>query len=274
MSNNHATSRGVTTIELIVFMVVTAILTGLVFTALGDYYQATVSSAARTMNTASNRTSLRTVQDDMTNVVGFLSSSPLTAQAPLGINNSATAWQYGGSSAAQRVLIAQSNATDKPPDDIDRMVVFKPNAGNCNISSAIPIQVHSIYYVAPDAQVASQSNLYRRTIVESATTCPHPVTGAVSVPYQKTTCRTASLAPVCQGNDALILTNVKSFSVDYFVNASDQTPIPDIYLTITNPLTQAAVNSAAAIRLNLTTENKVEGKNETVTSTMRVARKN
>lgn len=267
-------TRGFTVVELVVVMVVTGILIGLVFTSLASYYQATVNSSAKTVNSTDNRVSLRTIQDGTTNITSFMSTSTLSAQTPLGTGNSATAWTYNGANTDERVLITRSNATDRSTKDVDRMVVFKPTSGNCDVAAATPIQVDTIYYVAADPFTSGQRNLYRRVIVESTPACPHPVTGASSSPYQKTTCRAGTVNPLCAGNDGLILRNVKSFNVDYFVNPNDQIPIPNIYLTPNNPLTQAAVNNATTIQVNVTTENIVEGRNEQVKSNIRISRTN
>lgn len=263
--------------ELLLAITVLSILTPVVLLSLGDLYRSNISTLNRSAQNTDTVSVLRSIQNELQSITGLDTALPVAI--PLGPTNSTTTsetWSYCGingtsdcAASANRVLIAYTNATDKAYTDKTRLPVFS-NANGCNPANPTSIiQVAQIYFVAPDANKPSQNDLYRRTVVNptGATTCNG------TVPYQTNTCATSVLSNAgCKdssGNthsDAVLLTNIQSFNVDYYASASDSAAIDSEYSA--DPST---IKGAQTIIITVTTTALINGTSTPNTATIRIS---
>lgn len=250
---------GLTLVELIVVMAILSILTGLVVMTLGDFYQSNTTSLSQTVQATDTRSVLRSIEGDLITSTGFKTATTMTPVTPTGSDNAAAAWNYTGNDASKpnnRVLISSKYATDKPPSDETRSLIF------CNPGGQ-PLVNNLVYFVARDASTNSY-NLYRRIMVETA------ATGCTATPYQKQSCEaTKAWITPCQAVDAVLLYDVDSFTIDYFATAEQQDPIPDQY-----GAGAASVPSAKSIKITVTTNRLINGVSSPYTSSLRISRLN
>ncbi len=271
-TTNHR-SGGFTIVEILVVLTVLGILIGLVLNTLGDFYYANTTSLGKTVQDTDTRYSLRAIESELSNTAGWSTSLPV-ASAPLGMNNSGTAWSYCGNDCAtdgKRVLIAYVMATDKPKSDNTRLPTFTPSTSgsSCDPAQAGIIKNALIYFIAQDP--SGNSNLYRRTIVNpfNLAIC----SGSSIDASQKTTCspwQVSTYPAVCKGPDALLLPNVTSLSINYYGFSSNSTPVSTQYTS--NPNAATDVAAAKTVELKVTTSANYQGVANTSTSAIRVSR--
>jgi prepilin-type N-terminal cleavage/methylation domain-containing protein len=271
-------SEGFTVVELAIVITVFSILSSLVIFTLGDFYESNTSSVSKSVQSTNTRSVLRAIEDDLVSTTGWATTLPVVR--PLGPTNDLVnleTWSYcgtGGTSnctqSVNRVLIAYTTATDKAPSDSTRLPVFANTMGSCTPDGTLnTIKVASIYFVALDTST-SKYNLYRRTVV-------NPASGTICngvVPYQNTTCATSvSSQPVCKDasnnshTDAVLLTNIQSFTVDYYTQPNDTSPVTNEY---TAPA--ASITNATTIKITVGTQSTVNGQQTTVNADLRVVR--
>lgn len=264
-SINRYAEQGFTIVELVVVMIVAGIIATLIFTSLDDFYNSNSAVISQTVQVADTRAVLRTIEADITGSPGFVTS--LAATAPTGMNNDATAWNYQTNDSSnpsnRRVLIARMYGTDKAPDDTTRQLQFV-QSGVCDTVNGTPFQNYYVYFVALDTG-SGLYNLYRRTMIGSGTPCPGTL-------FQKQSCAVSVIAAnpsVCKATDAVLLHNVASFSVDYYLAATDQSPIADQYGG-----GSASVATAKSVVLSVSTNRSVNGTTIPYTSSLRMSRLN
>jgi type II secretory pathway pseudopilin PulG len=234
-------SLGITIVELMVAITVLALLTPVVLFTLGNYYEDNLNSVASSSQDADVRRALTTIQNDLKDARGFRAALTVSnSTAPLGSTNGATGngnWSYCGTSTTSvtcdgitvdngttnRVLIAYSDLTDGDLSNETTSPVYIDDGQEFNLATAVTGTFAYVYFVAPDRSNPSQNNLYRRTIVQvdpsTADTYKSVSSGLRATPFQKTTCASTVVAAnssVCLERDAILLSNVKSFWVDYF----------------------------------------------------------
>ena len=266
MSNNQ---QGFTIPEVITVMVVLAILSAIVLSALGNLYYDNIQTTAQTTQDTETRGVLRTLEKTVTSAGAF--SASVTVPAPMGPGNNTTnlTWSYKGNDTTNpdnRVFIASAIATDKSPTDETRLPVFQNTGAGCTIDKGVPVVVQNIYFVAPDYSSATTMNLYRRTAVM-------PTASLCGTTFQKNTCLASVVAAnpsVCQSADALLLRNVTGFAVDYYASPNDTAPIADQYSTSVDK--SADIAAAKTAKLTVTTKQKVNGKDMTSIAELRVSR--
>ena len=247
-------------------MTVAGLLTGVVIFSLGNYYQENVSSAKRTTQDTDTRSTLRSIENEISNSAGFLTDLTVL-NVPFGSNNIIAPWSYKGNDPAKpnnRVLMANVYATDKARTDDSRMPVFINTLGSCNPDIATPAKNALVYFAAKDS-TTNLYNLYRRTIVNTSggTLC-----GTI---YQKQTCAATlvtSYPSVCKASDAIIMSDIESFTVDYFASSNDASPIADQY-TIAAP---SAIQTAKTIRITVVTNRLIDGVRTANTASIRISR--
>lgn len=258
-------SHGFTIVELLITITVGAIMMGTIVFGLGNYYQESVNSTQKTTQDTDTRSVLRTIENELVNTNGFITDLPVSA-TPLGANNNAAAWSYKGNISGNtnyRVLIGQTYATDKVSTDPTRLLVFS-NPTNCSdTATSVPVKNAQIYFVAQDA--TNTYNLYRRTIVnsEGVTMC--------STPFQKQTCASnyvAAYASVCKANDALLLSNIAAFNIDYYASSVDSTPIANQYTTAL----ASDISAAKSVKITVTTNRLINGVSTQNSAEIRISR--
>ncbi len=206
----HTLTKGFTLVELAVVVVIAGILIPLIFGPLDDLYTSYTQGTKSIIQTADVHRALRTLKNDSAYAVTF--NPTLAASSPLGANDDSTPWDWRGTGADNRVLILTSYATtaNKSQDGTgSRTLAF---ASNCST----PLTNSLIYFV-------KNNTLYRRTITSPSPTC-------ISTPiFQKTSCQPGTVHASCQASDAIILSNVTKFSINYYLNSSSPDPIVDEY---------------------------------------------
>ncbi len=274
--------KGFTIVEVIVVLTVVGILTSLVLGPIGDFYQANTVSLGRATKESDIRGVLRQIEKDLTNNKNF--SDAYTVAAPLGAKVGSTwgaNWSYngmGGNYPERRVLIASVPATSALPNNDptnSRYPIFA-TTGTCPTepTASLATNVAIIYYMAPAptssaSQPPSQNNpynLYRRTIVPELTGGATYCYGRT--PAQKTTCAPGVTNTVCRGIDALLVSDIRSFEVDYYLSQDIATTINGAYtVTPANPITDAK-----AIRITAKTGQIVNGAASTIEASIRISR--
>jgi prepilin-type N-terminal cleavage/methylation domain-containing protein len=245
-SKKH-TVLGFTIPELMVVIVVSGLLMSVLFGPLNELYTDNNRNLKNVVKIADTRGALRNIEHSISLSASFYNANQVTD--PTG-----TAWAWTGYPTANpsaRVLITGNYATtiDESTDTSNnRQLVYE---STCNT----PLINNNVYFV-------SNGNLYRRTIKNTAASCVGQSIG------QKQTCASGYTNPNCQATDALILTNVTNFSIDYMAQADDSTAIANQYTNATVPA------AAKAVVITLTAISGTGGNDTTTTSTLRVARIN
>lgn len=275
--SNKSKMLGLTVVELIIAITVLGVLIGVVIGPLGDFYTDSTGTLSKTTQDTDTRSVLRTIESDLSSSSGFLAT--LTpASTPLGSDDNLSPWYYcgvGNSTCTQttnyRVLIGTAYATDKPVTDGTRLPVFLQNGGSCDRSISNAVKNAYIYYAAPDPSKANTYNLYRRTIVNTAggSYC------AGTSPWQKQSCNPAKIAAnpgPCQGADALILSNIASFTVDYYSSPGDTAPYADTYNSAIPAATrEATLTASQSIKVTVGTTQNINGSTSKITSSIRIS---
>lgn len=219
-------SHGFTIVELIVIVTVLAILTPLVLTGLGNFYQANISSLRQSTQDTGARGVLRTVEKDLAYSPSFLASQTVTSPL-LGPSSSASGpstW-----TANRDTLIAYTYAT-ATSSGVRVPVFYQPSGSDCDQpTSGMMLRNTIIYFVAVDPSNSSINNLYRRTIVgttPTGTPCP----GTPATLDQKTTCRPTVASGACTrsaqvGSDTLVMRDVDRLTLEYYALATSTTPL-------------------------------------------------
>ncbi len=283
LSNSIRTrsQTGMTVVELLIVVTVLAILMPIVVFTLGDLYSDNIGSISKTKQDTDTRSVLRAIEDELKTASSWATS--LAVSVPLGPTNNTTTpetWSFCGrngvsdcSSSVNRVLIASTITTDKVYTDTTRLPIFANVGGICDTTnlSAI-IKTAQIYFVAPDTTNPSKSNLYRRTVLnpQGATLC------SGTTPYQATTCASAVISQTgCQDSsgathtDAILLTDVTSFNVDYYSSPGDSTAIGNEYTA-----SAATIAAAPTIKITVTTQTRINGTLTPNTADIRITRPN
>lgn len=255
MLTKRVKQSGFTIVELLVVISVLSILIGLVLSTLSDFYQADVTSLSQTVQSTDTLSVLRSIESDLVTSSGFLTTTSMAPVSPTGSDNAVAAWSYTGNDAAHpnnRVLISSSYATDKSTSDVTRSLVL------CDPNSQ-PLVNNVIYFVAKDPN-ASTYDLYRRIMVGSGTNC-------TATPFQKQTCAPAMRTnPVCQASDAVLLSDISTFTVDYYATPNQQVPITDEYNT-----GAASIPAAQSIKITVTVNRKIGSITTPYSSSLRIS---
>lgn len=247
LTNLHRNNRGFTVVELMIVILISGILATVLFGPLDDLYTSNTRGLKSVIKTADTRGALRTIERKISLSDSFYGANQIT-------DPSGATWAWTGTSSTSRVLITGNYATtiDEAADPTNaRALVY-------DSTCTTPLMNNYIYFV-------SNGTLYRRTLKN--TTLPASTCGSLTI-GQKQTCATSNTASYCEGKDAAILSDVTSFTVDYYTNAGDSTTIPDQYVTDTIP------ESAESIVLTLTAKSGDSSLDSTSTSTLRITRVN
>lgn len=246
-SNNH---WGFTVVELVVVITVLGILVGLLFGFFNDLYQSNMRAIATTTQLGDTRSALRTIEDNMTLSSGVLATFA-PAASPLGADNGSAEWRYNDPvvGSVGQALISQSYATNSNQQDPSRsLIVDSTSPSGCTAaSSSTFVKNTTIFFVR-------NGNLFRRTLT-GLNACP-----ATPGIYQKQTCAKGITHSSCKGTDALLLTDVIKFAINYYAQATDTVPID-----ITSGSAATDIASAKAMDITIETRRKAAG-TDTVSS--------
>lgn len=264
-------NQGFTVPELIIAMVISSIILIGIMVLLVGLTRNSVSTVKAVNQIRSTQTALNTVKQDLAYTRNYLVYPSLTDVDEAASPRTDHKWKHVGQDTDHRMLILSMAATTKPTQDDTRSVVYK-QSGKCPIGKA-PVFNNVIYYV-------KNGNLYRRVLAATSDVGdPWCVGQTVS---QQTTCTTPGTPPACTSKDTIIMSNVSSFNVDYYTYPADTTPITtsSIYNTAPdNPpsdmpslVMQGYLDTAATIKITISSTATVDGKIKTYTSSMRAMR--
>lgn len=235
---------GFTIIELVVTIAISGILMTMIFTPLNQLYNDNTKGLKSVIKVADTKGVLRSIEHSLALSYGFHHTNPIAD--PFG-----TIWSWAGTGATSRVLITSNYATDieKKADTANARTLVK------DATCTTPLLNYNIYFV-------SGGTLYRRTIKNPAATC-----GGIPI-AQPQTCPVGFNNPACTGRDAVLLTNVTNFTVDYYAEANDSVTMADQYTVNTVP------SGSKAIVITLTANSGTSMNDTSTTSKIRVARLN
>lgn len=205
-----ANNSGFTIPELLIVMTVSAIAMAMLFGPLNDLFKDNTTGLQSIIQTADTRGALRQIERLITASDGFLATNNITDKSTTG--GVTYTWNWQGSSASSRVLITENYGKDGPDDSTGAANIVL-NSPSCDITD--PQTINYVYYV-------NNKSLYRKTITKQT----YPAAcGGVTV-QQKRTCASGVNNPTyCQGNDALIVSGVSSFTVDYYSTSGSSVPL-------------------------------------------------
>lgn len=248
---------GATIVELIIVVSVIGSMTGLLFGPFNDLYVSSSQSLRALIQTSDTRGALRSIERDVVLASKFLSENNINDL----VNNipgkpTSQKWAWTGNPTAdptKRVLIIE--AFGSKPTTVSGVSGVRDiivSGGGCTT----PLTINYTYYV-------HNNNLYRRTIKSSGAN-----TGCNGTIDQNRTCRIGFNNAACQGIDALIISGVKSFTVNYYLNSKEPLPVATQYTS------SSALTNVMTVVLALTTTSG-QGNNEIEsTSTIRITRLN
>lgn len=215
-----------------------------VFGPLNDLYADNTRGLKSVIKVADTKGALRSIESSIALSYSFYNTNQIPD--PFG-----TIWSWAGTGANNRVLITGTYATDiiRQADTANARVLVRDS------SCTIPLLNNDIYFV-------SGGTLYRRTLKNTSATC-----GNVPI-AQPQTCAANFINPACTSTDAVLLTNVTRFSVDYYGEADGTTTMADQYGTAGVPA------ASKAIVLTLTARSGTSNLDTTTTSTIRIGRIN
>lgn len=244
---------GFTIVELLVAITVSGLLMAVLFGPLNDLYIDNSRGLKSVIKVSDTRGALRSIEHNISLSYSFYHANQIT-------DPSGTVWSWIGSGASSRVLITGNYATSIEENaDTSNARTLLYASGSCSNN---PVLNNYIYFV-------NNGTLYRRTIKNTAALC----SGSIA---QKQTCAAnVATAAHCQGVDATILTGVTNFSVDYYANPYDASPLNaggspahTLYTDNTAPAT------AKSIVISVTSRSGPGASDTTTTSTLRITRLN
>lgn len=256
-TSTNSPQLGATIVELIIVVSVIGSLTGLLFGPFNDLYVSSSQSLRALVQASDTRGALRTIERDVVLASRFLSENTINDL----VNNipskpTGQKWAWTGNPSAdptKRVLIIE--AFGSKPTTVSGVSGVRDiivSGGGCTT----PLTINYAYYV-------HNSNLYRRTIKSSGAN-----TGCNGTIDQNRTCRVGFNNAACEGIDALIISGVKSFTVDYYLSSKEPLPVANQYTS------SSALTNVMTVVLSITTSSG-QGSNELEsTSTMRITRLN
>ncbi len=173
-------------------------------------------------------------------------------------------WSYKGDSATSRYLILRTYSTTENPLSGNRQPVFKGSGTDCDTAHLYfnEVQRYNVIYFVKN------NNLYRKRLVNtSAPTC--------STQYQKLSCPSkvdlgTNQLSSCKADDELLLSNVSSFTVNYYPSRTSTTA-SDVYASGADT---ALVTGATDAEVIVTVSKKSSGKTMTVTGKLRMTKLN
>lgn len=228
-------SSGFTLPEILVVTIVTGILLSLLFGPLDDLYTANNSGLKSITQISDLKTALNIIRKDVSMSVDFRTANDNTdAFGPDNNYVTSDAWSWQGTGTptpTSRVLITRNYATTGLVSDDTRMLILS------SVDCSTPLTNNLIYFV-------NDGTLYRRSLKNSSAPC----SGSIA---QKTTCASGSSGYGCEGTDTKLLTNVTSFSIDYYADPNSISPIPNQY----DSASAALVAAARSVKISVTVAN-------------------
>lgn len=267
-SSPHNSSSGFTLVEVAIIAPIVIIAISTIVTVIINLTGDVLASRAQSDMLYETQSALNQIEKDIKITGRFLAENNITIASPQGSNNGTDTFKNINSSYGT-LLILKSLTTDTNESifvtnsqngtDNQTQLIYKnsPNAcGGQYKTLNEPYFSNVVYFI-------SNGSLWRRTILDAAST-------PCQTPWQKPTCASSVNGTTCKALDSKLLSNVSSFSIEYYANPGDTNPI-NISET-NNALRQAAMNPALAAKVTITTTQSVATEQISVNLSLRAAR--
>ncbi len=244
--------RGATIAELIIVVTVLGTLVGIIFGPFNDLYTDNSRGLRTIIQTSDTRGALRLIEREVVLGTEFLDVNAIDdISGNIPGKPTSRKWDWRGNptpSTTNRVLIVESYAS-RMVGDVRTIITASP-------ACTTPLMTTYVYFV-------DNGNLYRRILKNSGS-----YTGCGGAAEQKRLCLPTFSSASCEGKDALIVSGVKSFTVNYYLNSMAAEPITDQW---TNG---SVLANAKTVVLTLTTTTGTGTNARDSTSVMRITRLN
>ncbi len=277
---SQSNNRGFTIVEVLV-------IAPIIILALGAFIAVMVNMTAEVLKTQSENSmvqstqdSLETIEQDIKISGQFLAANELTAQSPQGYAdgtgpiNSTNANSFTNvttGNTRSKMLILRTFTTDKNPIDGTRKPIYTDQpAPDCNPRTINKLfSSNTVYFV-------KNNTLWKRTIIQQGSGRPNLCLSPGESVWQEPSCSsTVTKGAFCKVNDTRLASNVSDFTVDYFTNASDTTPIAnasDPSKTIAER--NDALTNASTVRVTIKTLATVAGRTVSNSAAIRATKLN
>lgn len=226
--------RGFTVVELAVVVVVVGVIFPVFSMLIINTYRDTFILDDQQKATSNIMQALWYMDDSIRTGNAFLATVPTPYTDAYGANSSGSsggqAWSYKGRSATDRFLIVKNYATTTNAINTGRQPVFR-NTSDFNCTTEMYYQPQLSYLTI---FFVKDNNLYKRLLTDTVTAlCPG------NAQNQKQTCPpyiTTGRHASCQANDELLVSNVTSFTLEYYQITADGSSVQiDPTYTSTDP---------------------------------------
>ena len=272
--NKH---QGFTIVEVLV-------IAPIVILALGAFIGVMVNMTAEVLKTQSENSMVHSTQDALNTIEQdiklsgqFLAGNELVAQTPQGYadgsgaansdSNANSFTNVTSGNTRSKMLILRTFTTDKNPIDGTRQPIYTDQpSGNCDQKTINKLfSSNTIYFV-------KNNTLWKRTIIQQGSGRPN----LCSTPWQQPSCSsTVTKGTYCKVNDTRLANNVSDFTIDYFVNPGDTTPIANAVDT-TKTITERndALANASTVRVSIATSDTIAGREVSNSASLRATKLN
>lgn len=259
MSQNPRASSGFTLVEvLIIAPIIILVIAGfiaLIITVTGDVLRTKGSNDL----VYTTEDALARIEQDVLRTAEFRQTS-YTPTSPQGQSDDTTA--FDTISQAGTYLVLRSRATDKSPIADTRVLIFTASGMTCSTS---PYTFDIVYFTKVASGITS---LWRRVVFGNTTDAGTPCSG--TTPWQQPTCSPGYVNAFCKAEDALLLDNISTVTLQYLnvSGAQINTTTPTAGTAIRNPNDAAGTTNASSITVTFSVTNTVAGRNNTYTGTL------
>jgi len=258
MSTKSHRNSGFTLVELVIIVPIAMLTIMGVVVALINLVSDNITTRSELSSMHDTQSAFNTIEADANIAASFLTTKDSQFSDPYGPDGAGGSWSFAGSSTSLQTLIIRGYASTKNPLDETRRPVYINQLGcaAADILSNPALTTNVIYFIR-------NNNLYRRVLtITSATTC--------ATPFQKQSCPPdrATNNAICKADDSLLLTDVKSFIVDYYSDPLAGSPID------TSSGLPSTLTPAVAIRIKLKVSKVVAGQSFTYERSLFINKRN
>lgn len=258
--------KGFTLVEVLIVAPIVMLVIGVFISAIialtGD---ALVESAkVSLLNDTQNAVDL--IENDVKVSGAFLATNNMTVASPQGFNNSTQVFTNVGLSSGE-ALILNSFATTQNPALSTRKLVYlagEPNAcGSANISQNQTMTYNTVYFVR-------NNTLWKRNVFTNTYNSKKCASDTV---WQRPSCAPGTTGTLCLSQDEALITADGGITLafEYYSTPSDTTPIAGAK-TGTSANRQIAMDTARTVRVTVTANRTVAGRDVSQTLSLRIIR--
>lgn len=187
------------------------------------------------------------VEQDIVQATSF--RTVIAPPSPQGSNDALATFTNTTGTSTQDNLIIRQPTTDKDPNDPTRQLVYTGTP--CDSNNPL-FETSIVYFLKDNSSNSNTKSLYRRTILQSGTSC--------LTPWQRPSCTSQALnTTVCKADDEKLLDYVTTFDVKYYNQANSVDP----------PLADSEANAAASVAVQISVSKTSAGKALNYSGSMR-----